>query len=58
MTRLGQRSYRHRWAFFEDLARLSDDWRLRPDTPLNKPHNRQVQRDLDFVLAIFGTDPS
>ena len=58
VTRLGPRSYRHRWAFFEDLARLSDDWLLRPETPLNKPHNRQVQRDLDFVLAIFGTDPN
>ena len=46
--------FRYRWAFAEALAAHTDEWAYRPDSPLNKRHNKQVRRQFEYVFRHFN----
>lgn len=54
LRQLSGRSYRHKWQVADALAQRAPEWRLRPDTTVNKLHNRRIQRQLEFVYRTFG----
>ena len=45
--------FRYRWAFAEALAAHTDEWAYLPDSPLNKTHNKQLRRQLEYAFRHF-----
>jgi PiT family inorganic phosphate transporter len=43
-----------KWAVAEALAGLSAEWKPRPDTKINKLHNRQIEEGLALIYQTFG----
>jgi PiT family inorganic phosphate transporter len=46
---LSGRRFQHRWALAEALAEQSGSWAMRPETTVNKLHNREIRRRLDSL---------
>ena len=45
--------FRYRWALAEALAAHTDEWVYLPESPLNRKHNKQLRRRLEYVLRHF-----
>ncbi len=56
LVRLAGQHFSHRWALAEALAELEEQWRLRPDTLVNKAYNKELQRKLDWAYRNFSTE--
>ncbi len=56
LARLAGKHFPHRWALAEALAALEVQWRLRPDTPVNKTYNKEIQRKLDWAYRNFRAE--
>jgi PiT family inorganic phosphate transporter len=56
IRRLSGRTFRHKWAVAEALARESDEWRLLEETKVNKIYNKEIRRKLEFVYRAFGVN--
>jgi PiT family inorganic phosphate transporter len=51
-------SFEHKWEFHEALGEHSDDWKRRPETPLNKPFNATQEGLLDYIFWTFHVETS
>ncbi len=54
IRRLTGRTFTHKWAVAEALARESEEWKLREETKVNKIYNKETRRKLEFVYRTFG----
>ncbi len=43
----------HVWQFQNTLAILSPEWRYKEDTTVNKLHNKEITRKIDYLVRIF-----
>ena len=48
-------AFEHRWALADALSERSDAWRRLPATTVNKLHNRELQRELDYLYQHFDS---
>ena len=55
---LAGRSFRHKWQLHDALAEQTDDWKRRPDTPLNKAFNTEQEELLDYLFRTFHDETS
>ncbi len=53
VRRLAGRFFAHTWMLADALAEESGEWRPRENTMANKAHNKELQRNLDFVFRTF-----
>jgi len=51
---LSGRVFTHKWMAAEALAQQSDEWRLLPETILNKAHNKRIKEKLGYVFRTFA----
>ncbi len=51
-------TYILKWLLDEALAKLDDAWRQRPDTNINKTHNKELKKALEMVHRMFRSDLS
>jgi len=49
---VGQR-FQHRWEFYDALSSLTPDWKRKEDNKLNKPYNKHLAEQLDYVYGLF-----
>ncbi len=54
--RLHGRQYRHAWQLDNDLAALSDQWRLRESNRANRLYNRGIHERLQNLYSLFEID--
>jgi PiT family inorganic phosphate transporter len=52
---LAGRRFEHRWALAQALAEQSDAWKTRPQTTVNKLHNRGIRQRLDYLYRGLDT---
>ncbi len=57
VRRLAGRRFTHKWRLAEALAEESEEWRFRPAEPVNKAHNKMLQRKLDSLYRRFEAAP-
>ncbi|MBE2259608.1 MAG: inorganic phosphate transporter [Rhodobacteraceae bacterium] len=50
---LGGRTFTYRWELVEALAEADPEWKFREKTVLNKPHNKEIQKNLDLVMDAY-----
>ena len=50
---LSGKTFTYRWELIEALADASPEWRLKEKTVVNKPYNREIQKDLDLVMDAY-----
>ncbi len=48
----GQR-FEHLWLFKAALAKVSDEWKLRPDTTVNKMTNKELKKKIAYLGRLF-----
>jgi len=53
---LADENYSHFWEFTRALAETSPEWRLLPDTKLNKRTNKELKKKLEYLGRIFKVD--
>jgi PiT family inorganic phosphate transporter len=51
-------SFEHKWQFHEALGEQTDDWKRRPETPLNKAFNTTQEGLLDYIFRTFHVETS
>jgi PiT family inorganic phosphate transporter len=49
-------TFEHRWQLADALGKSSEAWRKREDNTLNKPFNKHLAEQLDYLYRIFATD--
>ncbi len=54
LERLSGRAYQHAWELAADLENASPEWKLLPQTTVNKLDNKQRLRKLSFVFHLFS----
>jgi PiT family inorganic phosphate transporter len=52
------RTFQHKWQFHEALGEQSDEWKSRPETPLNKAYNAKQEELLDYIFRTFHDETS
>ncbi|MBL0352885.1 MAG: inorganic phosphate transporter [Candidatus Dechloromonas phosphoritropha] len=50
---LSGKTFTYRWQLIEALADASPEWKLKEKTVVNKPYNREIQKDLDLVMDAY-----
>ncbi|PID81762.1 inorganic phosphate transporter [bacterium DOLJORAL78_65_58] len=55
---LAGESYSHFWELSRALAEVSPQWRLLPDTTLNKKSNKELKKKLEYLGRLFKVDQS
>ncbi|MDD3050989.1 MAG: inorganic phosphate transporter [Candidatus Cloacimonetes bacterium] len=43
----------YRWEFRDALAKYSDAWEYKPDSPINKRYNKELKKKLDYLFRLF-----
>ena len=43
----------HIWQLQQALANFSPDWRYKEDTKVNKLHNKELRRKIDYLVRVF-----
>ena len=56
LNTLSGRTFRHKWQVEERLSKASPDWQKRPDTTVNKRHNKQINQQLQSVFRAFAVE--
>ncbi len=51
----GQR-FNHLWRFNAALANTSEEWKLKPDTTVNKLTNKEMKKKLAYLGRLFKMD--
>lgn len=51
---LNGKKYRHVWEFANDLASASDEWKMKPELPVNKPYNNNIRIRIDYLAGKFS----
>lgn len=46
---LAGQTFDYRWSLADSLAQLSDEWKTLPESTVNKLHNREIRRSLDYL---------
>jgi PiT family inorganic phosphate transporter len=54
LHRLRGQRFRYKWRLAQALAQISEEWRPRENTTLNKRYNKEIERKLDYVYRTFG----
>ncbi len=55
---LQKETFHYRWEFLKALESRSDEWRLKPDTRLNKPYNKALIGKRKMILEMFRQENS
>ncbi|MBO3703871.1 MAG: inorganic phosphate transporter, partial [Candidatus Accumulibacter sp.] len=50
---LSGKTFTYRWQLIEALANQTPEWKLKEKTVLNKPYNKEIQKDLDLVMDAY-----
>ena len=50
---LSGKQYQHAWQFSEALSELSAEWKLHPDTIINKTYNKRLRREIAYLIRIL-----
>ena len=50
---LNDKTFTYRWELVQALADGTPEWKLKPNTVLNKPYNKEIQKDLDLVMDAY-----
>jgi hypothetical protein len=51
---LNGRSFNHTWEFTAALEVADPEWKLKPDTPANKPFNNMIKTRIEYLAAKFS----
>ncbi len=43
----------HVWQLQSTLANFSSDWQYKEDTTINKLHNKEIRRKMDYLARVF-----
>ncbi len=52
---LSGQQYQHTWQFADALSDFSPEWKLRPDTTINKTYNKRLRREMAYLIRILDT---
>ncbi len=52
---LSGRQFRHRWQLYDALTDLTPDWKKLEDNKLNKPFNKKLSQQLQYIYGHFET---
>ncbi len=55
LRELSGRTFRYKWRLAGALARRSDEWKLKPDSKLNKLYNSEIEKKLDYIYRTFAS---
>ncbi|MCU0849158.1 MAG: inorganic phosphate transporter family protein [Spirochaetes bacterium] len=47
------KTYYREWQFYDELSSLSDEWKKRPDLPINREYNRDMREKLKYLYLRF-----
>jgi hypothetical protein len=50
---LSGKTFTYRWELVQALADATPEWKLKEKTVLNKPYNKEIQKDLDLVMDAY-----
>ncbi len=53
LEQLTGRSFHYRWQFYDALASLTPDWRYLENNKVNKPFNKKLAQQLDYIYGYF-----
>ncbi len=53
---LTDRQFNHQWKFNRALAEASAEWKLLPDTTVNKLTNKEMKKKLKYLGRLFKVD--
>ncbi|MFQ5755258.1 MAG: inorganic phosphate transporter [Acidiferrobacterales bacterium] len=56
LRELSGRTFRYKWRLASALARRSDDWKLKPDSKLNKLYNGEIKKKLEYIYRTFTSN--
>jgi len=56
VRRLSEREFEHKWRVADELAALTTDWEMLPDTKANKLRNKKVKAQLAMIYRTFAMD--
>lgn len=57
LEQLQGRDFKHRWQLYDALASLTPDWKKLEDTKINKPFNKKLAQQLDYIYGYFELAP-
>ena len=52
---LSGQQYQHTWQFSNALSDFSPEWKLRPDTTINKTYNKRLRREMAYLIRTLDT---
>jgi PiT family inorganic phosphate transporter len=55
LEQLEGRRFQHRWELYESLSSLTPEWEKLEDNKLNKPFNKKLSQQLQYVYGHFET---
>ncbi|HPB73688.1 MAG TPA: hypothetical protein PLY96_00350, partial [Chromatiaceae bacterium] len=53
LEQLQGRAFAHRWELYDALASLTPAWRKLENNKINKPFNKQLGQQLDYIFSYF-----
>ena len=53
VQKLGGKTFTYRWELVQALADSTPKWKLKEQTVLNKPYNKEIQKDLEIVMDLY-----
>ena len=53
LEQLQGRAFEHRWQLYDALASLTPAWRKLENTKINKPFNKLLGQQLDYIFSYF-----
>jgi len=54
VRQLKGQSFDYKWHLAEVLASIEPEWRMPPNTKVNKAHNKRIQSDLAYLYRLFN----
>jgi hypothetical protein len=57
LEQLQGRDFKHRWQLYDALSSLTPDWKKLEDTKINKPFNKKLAQQLDYIYGYFELPP-
>ncbi len=56
LRELSGRTFRYKWRLAGTLAGRRDEWKLKPDSKLNKLYNSEIKKKLDYIYRTFTSN--
>lgn len=53
LRKLAGKTFTYRWELVEALAQSTPKWHLKENTVLNKPYNKDIQKNLEIVMDLY-----